>query len=219
MSSRRLNPPVRSRSARRGARRDQADGLDPSFPRQRPLRAPLGAPTPFRQFAYTVNITQQASLVDTAGALTFVYSQLTNATGFSDLWDQYRVKYLEFNFTPLINTFGTVGALAGTLYTVVDKDDSVTPSSITVVREYSSVQTHVHEPFTVRFRPGILTGAYNGTAVTGAVSADPPWIDCAVNNIPHYGMKYVLTGGAVGQTLLQVFKCDVYVGIEFRNTH
>ncbi len=179
----------------------------------------MGSPVHFRQFASTVVLTQQAGLVDTLGSLAFVVSQITNMSGFADIWDMYKVEYLEYNFRPQVLTVPGATTSLGSLYTVVDKDDSTTPSSITVLREYSSLQTHTNEPFTCRFKPGILTGAWNGSVVVAAVSSPPPWLDCAQTGILHYGMKYCLQGGVVGQTLLQTWFVDLFVGISFRNVH
>lgn len=187
---------------------------------QRPLHAPLGAPVRFRQFVYTTNLTQAATAQFGSG--NFTLAQLPQVATFTALFDQYKVEYLEFSFrmaylTTPITAFTTTTMPA--IYTVVDLDDVVAPTTLNQLREYSSCQIHENTPtFTVRFKPGILTGIYNGTTIVAGGATSAPWLDCNQTAIPHYGVKWGCDAGtAVGQTQFQIWNIDLAVGLVFRH--
>ncbi len=178
----------------------------------------MGAVTSFRQSAYSVVITQTAA--DTFGAFNFVLSSASNYTGFTDIWDVYRVDYLEFEFDPMYKASSigdsTVASIPR-IFTVVDKDDSVTPSTLNSLREYQSCQSHTTQTFKVRFRPGVLSGIFDGSAVVAGLSEPAPWIDCAKISIPHYGMKYGIEANTVGSsTKFQSWTVNLVVGLSFK---
>jgi len=184
---------------------------------QRPLRAPLGSIVQFRQPAWTTTFSQTAGAA-AFSAGNFTLSQATNYTGFTDIWDVYRVDYLEFTFRPLMvfTASAPTVTIAPALYVVIDKDDAAVPSTIATLREYSSCRTTVYDPMTVRFRPGILSYVYTGSTTSPSGHEEGRWLDCAATNIPHYGIKFGCDAGAAGQTLLQTWSIDLYVGLSFK---
>jgi len=177
----------------------------------------LGSVVSFRQPAYTSSLSQTAGAA-AFGAANFVLSQASNYTGFTDIWDVYRVDYLEFTFRPLMHFTQTAptATIAPMLYVCVDLDDATTPSTIATIREYQSCRTTVDEPLTVRFKPGVIEYLYTGSTTSPSGHRLAPWIDCAATGIPHYGVKFGCDAGAAGQTLLQTFSIDLYVGLSFK---
>jgi hypothetical protein len=187
--------------------------------RQRVPRSPsLGAVVSFRQHAYSAKANQAAA--DAFGTFNFVLNQATNYTGFTDIWDVYRVDYLEFSFAPVYtaNSFATfLTAIVPRIFTVIDLDDTATPTTINTLREYQSCQSHVYETFRIRFSPGVRTGIFDGTNVVAGGSVRSPWIDCAQLTIPHYGLKYGIEGNTVGgATTFQQWNVDLTVGLSFK---
>ncbi len=199
-------------------------------PRRRPARArrprrnagtvprgpSLGRIVSFRQHAYTVTTSQAAT--DVFSAANFVLSSASNYTGFTDLWDVYRVDYLEFTFTPTFtaNPMG-LAAVVPRIFVVIDLDDTVTPTTINQLREYQSCRTGVYETFKIRFRPGVLTGLFDGTNVIAGTHTMSPWIDCAKISIPHYGIKWGITANPTsGATTFQTWNIDLVVGLSFK---
>lgn len=186
-----------------------------------PLAAPVAQVYSFRQPASgTVTVTQTAN-APTLGAFNFVLSSATNYTAFTDLFDVYRVDYLEFQFYSR-NTAHDLSTsatdISPDILTVIDKDDSVAPGTLDALREYSSLETHpCSEPvFVRRLKPGILTGAFDGTSVVACRSEIGAWIDCSRIGIPHYGLKYGVTAGAAGQTNLGSWDVQLFVGLSFK---
>ncbi len=180
----------------------------------------MGQIVPFRQTAYTTTLTQTAA--DSFGALNFVLTSASNYTGFTDLWDVYRVDYLEFSFEPAFtaNAFTQYATnVVPRIYTVIDLDDSVTPTTLNSLREYQSCRTHMYEPFKVTVnRPGVLTGVFDGSAIVAGAFTQSPWIDAAKISIPHYGLKYGIEGNtASSPTTYQSWNVSLVVGLSFKN--
>ncbi len=185
-----------------------------------PQSPSIGRPVSFRQLAYTSTITQSTS--DTFGGLNFILSQASNYTGFTDLWDVYRVDYLEFTFEPLYtaNAFSQYPSVnAARIYTVIDLDDVVAPASINTLKEYQSCRSYQFEAFKVKVtRPGVLTGIFDGSNVVAGCSMRSPWIDCSKISIPHFGVKYGVEGNTVGSaTVFQRWSVQLAVGLTFKN--
>ncbi len=179
----------------------------------------MGRVVSFRQTAYTTTVSQAAT--DAFGAFNFVLTSATNYTGFTDIWDVYRVDYLEFSFEPTFtaNSFATYTTnVVPRIFTVIDIDDTVTPSTISSLTEYQTCRTHVYEPFKIKFRPGTLTGIFDGTTIVAGQSVRSPWIDCAKISIPHYGVKWGIQGNtAAGATTFQSWNVNLVVGLSFKN--
>lgn len=187
---------------------------------QRPLQGQTGRIHQYRQHAYSTTIIQQP-LVETLAAYNFLLNQLPNLTSFTTLYDQYRVDYMEVTFRPMFDSFAitaTSSTLIQQLYTIVDRDDSVPPTSVSAIREYQACQTvTVHDPVHVRrFKPGVREGVYDGTNVVAAASRMAGWLDIATTNIPHFGVKAGIIGGVAAQANLAAWTVDVWVGVSFK---
>jgi len=202
---------ARKRAPKKPVRR-RANSRPPSTPS-------LGAPVSFRQTAYSTVLTQGSS--DVFGGLNFILSQATNYTGFTDLWDIYRVDYLEFSFEPLYtaNSFSLYATnISPRIYTVIDKDDVVAPASINTLKEYQSCRSYMYEAFKIKFRPGTLTGIFDGTSIVAGRSELAPWIDCSKISIPHFGVKYGIEANSAGSpTTYQRWNVSLVVGLTFKN--
>jgi len=171
------------------------------------------------QFHSTSAIAQTAG-ADVIGNFSMVLTGMNNLAAWQALFDKYRVDYLEWTFRPrFTDTQSTLTPAAFTpsrIYVAVDKDGgfAVTTGG---VREYQTCQTHLYEDFTVRIKPGVQTGAYTGAAIVPATNTISPWIDMAQTGIQHYGCVYAITAAAGGQTNLQTWDVDLYVGLTFKS--
>lgn len=184
----------------------------------RVLKAPVKQIYSFRQPAYRTTAVQTAG-ADALGAFNFVLTSVTNYTGFTDLFDVYRVDYMEFEFMPRSTAVDLhTTDIAPNIYTVIDKDDSVTPGTLASLLEYATCERHssADPAFVRRFKPGTLSGIFDGTSVVAGTSHVGQWIDAAKISIPHYGLKWGITAGAAGQTALQTWDVQLYVGLSFK---
>lgn len=165
---------------------------------------------------------QASAAATTSVPYAFILTAATNYSAFTDLYDQYRVDYLEYTFRPSFTATSLQDESATLLsapiiLTAVDKDSAaaITESAI---REYQGCEIHDgNKTFTVRFKPGCLTGVWNGTNVVAGGRKISPWIDMAQNNIIHYGLNTVVPGIAGVTAAFQKWNVDLFVGLSFRN--
>lgn len=132
----------------------------------------------------------------TYGSLTFKLSDVPAPTDFTNLYDAYRIKAVKVNFIPVTNvTFRQNAgdlAVSGTAYsdrffTVLDFNDTTTPSTINQLREYKNCRyssyTRVHKRFLYPKPLFEMSGNIPSTAGN-------PWIPTASTNVDYYGIKY-----------------------------
>lgn len=177
----------------------------------------------FSQYLSETSITQStitpsfyagASLAVLTPSLTL----LDQASTFQALFDQYRITNVTVQFRPLFSrqNFVPGSDIPPLIYTVVDYDDGVVPSSLATLREYQNLTIHECDPFAVSFRPRIAMAAYGG-AFTSYANMGNTWVDCASSGVLHYGLKIGITNGLAGQTHLQQWYLSVKLEVEFRN--
>ena len=125
----------------------------------------------------------------------FTLTDCPNAGLFTQLFDQYRINYIEVEFIPEftsseLSTNGATGVATGMLYGTVDGDDNAQPTSIDYLREYDICkETHVTKKSKFGFKPRLALAAYSG-AFTSYANQQAGWIDCASNGVIHYGLKF-----------------------------
>lgn len=125
-------------------------------------------------------------------------SQLTNATDFVTLYDQYKILGIKISFIPHANvTFGNgqISAFSNRLLTCYDPNDTGLVSSNTI-RQYSSCKvTPINVIHTRFFKPKPLA-EYANTTAGGTVLAVPtsnPWFDVQSNrDVQYHGMKVAI---------------------------
>jgi hypothetical protein len=162
---------------------------------------------------------QQAGTV-TNGAINF---QGSLAPGFSDLsgaFDEYRMRAVTLTISPVANTYQVPSGGNNTprLYTVIDFDDSIAPLTIAYLQQYGTCIVAPPSCGVIRsLCPHVANAVYSG-AFTSFGNMEAPWIDCASPSVQHYGVKYAIEAGIVGQNVLQSYTFDVTLFMEFRLT-
>lgn len=147
------------------------------------------------------------------------HSLLDQSSTWLALFDQYRIKRVDWRFRPQFEgiNFSTTDNVP-VIYTVVDYDDSVNLTTLPQIREYQNCQTHMNESFNVSCVPHCAMALYAG-AFSSYGNITAPWIDSASNGVPHYGLKLAITGGIGGQTNLQRWWVTCTLTVEMRNVH
>lgn len=156
--------------------------------------------------------------VDTLGGFAFSLSDLNEVTSFTNLFDQYKIIKIQVELIPLTipATMNATGAFYSTaLLMAIDYDDSGTPASLQVVKNYQNVR--IIPPGTQRvykfaFEPHMALAAYSGS-FTSYANLKPRWIDASSTGVVHYGLKYGVATSAV-QVQFQVLTRYV---VQFRN--
>lgn len=179
-----------------------------------------------RSFHTTINILKSAN---TAGCNYFQLDQLPNYSEFVDLFDQYKVNALKYEFVPRFNSIDQASATGGEFYTAIDRVSNDPPSSLNEMLEYQSLRK---TPLTRRhvryFKPGVATAIYaNVDDASGSTYPFPagvklsPWIstDAEDNtaskstNIQHLGLKYWCSQtNASANTTMDII-CTAFLGM------
>lgn len=185
-------------------------------------------------------ILQQTAGTVTNVAINFQLADLPQVATFTALYDQYRINKIKFQLLPaasITQQNSTTGVVSnypmppsdnngpGGLYgTVIDYDDSTALSTLAEYLQYmnfkkgnvASLATH-----TRTFQPSVDMGVLNAAGtVIGGSSKKSPWIDCAYNTIPHYGIKLYIdpcweSGGY--EQARQAFRVICTYFLEFKN--
>jgi hypothetical protein len=137
------------------------------------------------------------------------------------VFDQYRIEAVEVTFRPQFTSNGMeagTNILVPTLYTVVDYDDA-NAIPITNLRQYDSCLQSLYETQVRRFTPHCAAAMYQASAFSGYGNVTAPWIDASTPGVQHFGVKYAITAGNAGQTVLQNWTITVRAKMSFRNVH
>lgn len=154
-------------------------------------------------------ITPSATL-DTFGAANFTLASLPDSTEFTTLFDQYRLLQVVVRFVPL-----TTGPYMSPLFTVIDYDDSTTPTGIASLLEYMTLETTQSGSFCIRaFNPRFATAAYSGVFTSFAQSRG--WVDVASPSVQYYGIKWGVPANP-GGTTTAVYAIYADVVVQCRN--
>jgi len=187
---------------------------------QRPLNTLDTSIYRFRQLCQRDTIVQVGT--DLIGTLNCTFGQCPQASTFKDLYDQYKIEYCEFNFRPRYTNWSIVAGAPvtpipkpPTIYTLIDKDGATAVTTIAQITEYQTVKENRYKNFTYRFKPGTLSGLWDGSIVVPGGTKISPWIDLGQDTIVHYGMVYGVTAGTAG-TVAQVWDFTLYLGLQFR---
>jgi len=171
----------------------------------------------YRQFYGAVTTSVQLANANTYGSLQFNLAGLDNASAFETLFDQYRIDCVEVTFSPLITMNVTPGIVFPRLYTVIDYDDYVAPTSLAYLRQYDSCIISPPGSGVVRtLCPASALAAYTGT-FTGYANRQRQWIDIASPTAQHYGIKFAIEAALTGQTVLQSYDIDIVTYISFKS--
>jgi len=133
-----------------------------------------------------VNLTAGTS-VDVSGSIVVSLNNLPNYTEITNLFDEYRIMQVVCEFLPFTNTNN-----APPLYTAIDPDDGVTPTSADQLRQLDTCRivpsnVYFERTFTPMVSAALYTGSFTGY---GNIRPTQVWIDNASPNVQHYGLKY-----------------------------
>jgi len=133
------------------------------------------------------------------GSLNFTLSQIDDFPNLAAIFDQYRVKMLQYVFYPRQDS-STGSAVSGLLHTVIDYDDSTGLSSVGQALDYSNCLITPGDTKQVRtFVPHAADALYSG-AFTSFGNVTSPWCDAASSGIVHYGIKLAIPTSAAATT-------------------
>ncbi len=210
-------------------------GLDRVPPIMPTPRGPAnGAALSTKQYTSTFNgstgisnstITQNGSTA-VLGAVSFELTDLQQVATFTALFDQYRIDKIHFRIRPRNQTINLASIASPNqasprMYVVADHDDASAPAALTDLYQYDNVvELGPGDSADIILEPSITPAVYAGGAFTGygvQSSTEGMWIDVANTSVPHYGIKFGLTGLQVSATYVYIWEIDAWYQISFRN--
>jgi hypothetical protein len=128
-------------------------------------------------------------------ANSFNFNQLTGASEFTTLFDQYKIEKIMVKFFLKIDPSAqsAAGASYPKFYWVADHDDDTAAPTLNALREHTKCRVRVmnpNRPVTVIFKPSILGMRYKTVSTTGYSPMFNQWLDCNDSTVPHYGIKW-----------------------------
>jgi len=130
--------------------------------------------------------------------LTIKLNEVPNYTDFTSLFDSYKITHAEFKFIPHFTVgqvpLGPQNTQVARLVTVIDQDDDNTPTGLSQLMQYSSLDESLLDRERVRnFKPRVSVQTYRTATTTGYSAPDDAiWIDAAQTDVPHYCGKALI---------------------------
>lgn len=126
----------------------------------------------------------------------FSLSNVTASTDFTNLFDMYKITFVQVKFYLVIDPSAQAAAVARypRMWWTRDYDDANT-LSINQIRERSKCGSALltpHKPIVINVRPAITTQVYRTPISTGYAPKWNQWLDADQPDIPHYGLKIAL---------------------------
>lgn len=176
----------------------------------RPLKSYRG-----RTFQVVRSCTQPGYQTTTGSAavytLYFMLTQLPNYSEFTGLFDEYMIRKVVVTFiNTAAHTITGADQIAGrnppVLYSVIDYDDAATPANGDVLLQYPGCKltSAMFKRKSWVFKPKAQQLLF-GASGTPTGSRRRTWINCANGDVPHYGIKFLLTAAPNGLVYYSVF--------------
>lgn len=147
----------------------------------------------------------------------FMLQDVDQYATFTALYDSYRIDKIKVTINPMQNSISTPTKNAIFLG-YVDPDDYTAPASLAVMREVQNCRVlSTTKQTTFTFKPKCQLEIKNtgGTSNSIGMYQRNPWIDCAIVDVPHYGLKLGI--GATAATSDLIFGIDCEYHLSFKN--
>lgn len=138
----------------------------------------------------------------TSGSMTFTLQKLVLPGEFTNLFDQYQIVKTETTFQPdcqqIDQLLGSNAVNAFTIpkiYVVRDYDNTGSITEDVAKERQDVIIKQATEKFSVSMVPQVTREIYRGIATTAyEVPFKLVWLDCTYNDVPHYGLRFGITG-------------------------
>lgn len=131
------------------------------------------------------------------GFLNFKFSDLPEASSFTNVYQHYRFDKVELWFYPtqlLVSTSSGV-PYSHPLLVAIDYDNNGTPANLNSVLDYTNMKVIPQGRVgSVTLRPRCLSALYDGTTYQFAGDEDAKWLNTDNTAIVHYGVRYAIKG-------------------------
>lgn len=157
---------------------------------------------------------------------------LPNYTDLTNLYEQYRIDKIVFKLVPFATMVTTAGAdavsTAGMMvHYCLDYDDTTTPpasaAGISTMREKQGYRVRniyqgAGRPIVVTWVPRIHTNAATDGSVVAKQPKSKQWIDTDDEDVPHYGVKFIVESVSPGIVRQLFFKVEAKYYVSLKGT-
>lgn len=157
------------------------------------------------------------------GSMTFSLDNLVDYTDFSALYDFYKINAVKVYFRRVAgivrdNSIANAADLSTPRgYFAFDYDDNAPPVSLASIMQRQSCRIKtVNNSFSMYFKPTFLTQNYETTVSTG-YSPKRGWISIGDANVPHYGIKWVVTAASPLNVNMVGWLVDIKYYLSFKS--
>lgn len=165
----------------------------------------------------------------------FELDNLPDYTEFTNLFDQYRINLIKYQWIPNRNVNVIVGSDISTplvseydqgiplIYSFIDYDDATTPTTIDEFTQRQNMRTaRFNKPHKRVWKPTVLVPTYRTGVTFGYSPKRKQWIDCANPDVPHYGLKWAFYNTATADAthhrgIAVSFRVMATYYLQFRN--
>ncbi len=151
-------------------------------------------------------------------AFSFTLDGLPDYTNYVSVWDMYRIVGIDVTVLPLtLQSAPSASNAYAFLYIAPDYDDATTPANSTAMLSYSNLAIlGPSEKYSFSYIPRVAmaTTTSGAASITGAMSAQSPWLDCSSSGVVHYGIKAAVTQST--STSITGWNLFARVRVEFR---
>jgi len=153
----------------------------------------------------------------------FNLAQLDDSTEFTNLFEKYRIKAIQFKMFPMIQSNNPGQTYMPVLAYCRQTSSGVTPATLSNFMQQDNVKlTRANKPITIYLKPFVDTEVYKSSVSTGYSGKRGLWINTTDDTVPHYGVN--LLGelpavGPIGSTEYQRYRVFAKFYMEFIGTH
>lgn len=144
----------------------------------------------------------------TYNSVAFALNNVVNHTEFTNLFDQYKICMVKINISYNHNSAEVPKSSAAPppgdnsiyqsipiLHYAVDHDDNNALTSLDQLLQFGNYRkASLIRPVKIVLKPCVAAMTYRGVASTG-YGAKRMWIDAGNDDVPHYGLKFIVDGG------------------------
>jgi hypothetical protein len=130
-------------------------------------------------------------------AFSTVFTDLPDNANYSAAFDQYRIDCVEYHVIPVTQPSLPASSIGYSFAHVYhDYDDAATPSGTTAALSTANMTVlgpgdkHIRK---IKPHVAIAASSSGAAAITGVRNEQAGWFDAASSNVPHYGLKIVVS--------------------------
>lgn len=154
----------------------------------------------------------------TTGGFSFQLSDLPDYADFQDLFDLYRIDYVEVTMYPSATEVLPTTSLPFVpvrIITVIDLNSSNSFASFNQARDFESSKVHLMTKTSTRaIKPRYISVCENDASASVFGGSGTGWLNTSVPNVPHYGYRYAIEQASTSYTMTVNCEAKFYLSMK-----